>query len=182
MALLSAVAALFPRTEKNLNYNDLIQVSKAYNSAIDHRVLWARISTGALAAALILGLTVFLLPRGANPTQTLSATWDGSGTKLLLDASASTAALPDDAHVTMAVVNQDSPSADLGTTKATPGKNGTAKSEVKIPLPSGVKLVRITSTIGWGKLDGRTGRYEHHHVDDVSLTVPPFTAPTLASK
>jgi hypothetical protein len=175
-ALVAAVVGLFPRTEHDLNFNNLVAVAAAYQRAIDYRVRWARIATIALVFALVLGLAVFFVAR-ANPTSAISATWDGSGTRLLLDAKATHEKLPDDAHVTVAIAKLDTPPGDLGTTIAAPGKNGTTSSELKIPLPDGVKRVRITSTIGWGDFDGEHGRYRHHHVDQVDLTVPPFTSP-----
>ncbi len=175
-ALIAAVVGLLPRTETGLNSNNLVEVAAAYKSAIAYRVLWARIATGALIVALLLGFVVFFVASSPGPTSAISATWDGSGTRLLLDAVVTSEKLPSDAHVTVTLTNPANPQKSLGMITTAPGKNGTAKSEFKIPWPTDPASALVTATTAWGA-PKKNGSYENEKVDKVTLTPPPFTAP-----
>jgi hypothetical protein len=176
VALIAAVVGLLPRTEDDLNSNNLVAIAAAYRSTIAYRILWARIATAALILALLAGFAVFLVASSPGPTSAISATWDGSGTRLLVDAVVASEKLPSDAHVTVALTNPANPNKSLGTITTTPGKNGTAKSEFKVPWPSDPASALITATTVWGKLE-KNHHYEHEKVDRVTLTPPPFTPP-----
>ncbi len=178
-ALVAAVVGLLPRQESRLNSNNIVAVAAAYKSAIAYRVLWARIATGALIVALLLGFVVFFVASSPGPTSAISATWDGSGARLLLDAVVTSEKLPSDAHVTIALTNPANPQKSLGTITTVPGKDGSAKSEFKIPWPTDPASALITATTVWGK-PKKNGGYENEKVDRVMLTPPPFTPPKSA--
>lgn len=174
-----ALWALFPSTDKSLNYNDLTAVAKTYKEAIEARALLARLATGSLLLALILAVGAVFFADEANPTASISSSWDGSGERLILAVSVSAGSLPKDSSATAEISGlRGKQATTLTRTTTKPAKNGSMKIDLKTGATE-YERYRVSSVIDWRKSDDGK-RFERHRRDVVELSRPPFTPPPQA--
>lgn len=175
-ALGSAVWALFPRTQ-SLDPDNLTKVREAYDEALEHRSLWSKVATFALLVALVLGAIIFFLPRYAHPSATLSATWNGSGQRLMLQAAAKAGDLPDDGRAQLVVsgVNAAEKKTTLTRETTEPGDDdGSANLGVSLPASEEFTSFEVRSKLVWDR-DGKD--FKESRVDTLTVTAPPFEPP-----
>jgi hypothetical protein len=173
-ALAMAIWALFPQYEKNVNYNNLIEVQTAYANAINRRVAWAQLAALALLAALGLALYTFFKAGAKDPDATITTSWDGSGDNAVLSFTVDMKDLPKGATPLVALIGLKKADAasgsELSHASAKRSRLGTAKIDEKLVPPDGFVAYRVEARMSWN--GGKSQRTE-----TATLKPPPFTKP-----
>jgi hypothetical protein len=173
-ALAMAVIALFPKHEKDVNYNNLVEVQTAYANAINRRAGWAQLASLALLVALVLALVAFFEAGGKTPDAAIATSWDGSGASAVLSFTVDMKDLPKGATPTVALIGLEKRGATSGTelsrATVTRSRLGTAKVDEKIVPPKGFAAYRVEARLRWES--GKKQRTE------VAMLLPrPLTKP-----
>lgn len=173
-ALVFAVIALFPRTEENVNYANLLEVEQAYEKAINRRAGWAQAAAAALIFGLLAALGAFWFVSDRDARATVTTSWDGSGARGVLGFAVDMKDLPSERTPAVRLIGLQRRTHETGTELASirgrRAESGTAKVEQKLVPPDGYAAFLVEASI-------ISDEGKRQVLESVTVDPPAFVAP-----